>query len=76
MRKVKVRIFCATPHATIYYTTDGTDPTTASPVYPAGKKRKNTGIPVTGQGLHTVKALATAPGFNNSAIGVASFTIQ
>src|SRR5262249_19363666 len=74
MRKVKVRIFCPTPGATIHYTTDGTDPTSASPVFQStGKRTKNTGILVTGQGLHTVKAIAIATGFNNSAIAVGIF---
>ena len=75
-RKVKVRMLSATPGATIYYTLDGTDPTTASAVYPTNRRRRNTGIPITGRGLHTVKAMAVAPGFNNSAISSATFTIR
>jgi hypothetical protein len=76
MRKVKVKIMCATPGATIHYTTDGSDPTSASPVYPTGNKKKNAGVLVTGRGSHTVKAIAIAPNFNNSPIAVATFTIQ
>ncbi len=77
-KKVKFKLSCATLGATIYYTTDGSDPTTASPVYPVatGKKKKVKGIVIKGKGLHTVKAMATAPGYIDSAIAVAVFTIK
>lgn len=46
---------------TVYYTTDGSTPTTSSPVY--------TGSAVEfGEFGITVKAMATAPGYNNSAV--------
>lgn len=56
---------CATPSATIYYTTDGSNPTTASTVY---------SNPVTLSTLPvTVKALALAPNFDSSFIAVTNF---
>jgi outer membrane protein assembly factor BamB len=77
-KKVEVTISCATAGATIYYTTDGTDPTTSSSVYPTptGKKKKVKGITITGNGPHTIKAMATAPGYDPSAIAVANYTIN
>ena len=74
-RKVSVKVSCATAGATIYYTLDGTDPTTASAVYPSGRKR-NKGIRVTGIGSHTVKAKAVETGYNVSATATADFTIH
>jgi len=73
-RKVTVRISDATPGATIYYTLDGTDPTTASTVYFAGKKNK--GFKLIGLGAHTVKAKAVAAGFNDSDIATAVLNIN
>jgi hypothetical protein len=61
-----VAISCATPSSTIYYTTNGTTPTTSSPVY--------TG-PISVSGTATVKAIATASGFLQSAVGSATYTI-
>jgi hypothetical protein len=70
-------MFSATAGATIYYTLDGTDPTTASPVYPtAPRRRRNTGVPITGRGVHTLKAMAVAPSFNNSPVATATYTIR
>src|SRR5439155_3011574 len=60
---VTVTITDSTPGATIYYTTDGSTPTTASTVY--------TG-PITLTATTTLKAMAAAPGKANS--GVASAT--
>jgi hypothetical protein len=73
-KKVKVTISDATAGATIYYTTDGSDPTTSSNVYVAGKKNK--GFKITGKGQHTVKAMGVKSGFDNSAIATANFTIN
>ena len=56
-----------TSGATIYYTTNGTDPTTNSPVYTKA-------FPLTAS--TTVKAMARAPGFNPSTGTSASFTIK
>jgi hypothetical protein len=61
-----VTISCATPGATIYYTTNGTDPTTASTVYTA---------PVAVSVTTTIRALATSVGRPASGIGSATYTI-
>ena len=61
-----VTIACATEGATIYYTLDGTDPTTASTVYSAAIEIGET---------KTVKAFAVKEGMNNSEIATATYTI-
>jgi hypothetical protein len=61
-----VAIATTTPGATIYYTTSGADPTTASAVYSA---------PVAVSATTTLKAMATAPGFTASAVATALYTI-
>lgn len=73
-RKVTVRIMDATAGAIIYYTLDGSDPTTASAVYFAG--RKNKGFKLTGAGSHTVKAKAVKTGYNDSDIATAVLQIN
>jgi Chitobiase/beta-hexosaminidase C-terminal domain len=55
-----------TPGAVIYYTTDGTIPTTNSPVY---------GAPVPVSATTTIEAIAVASGYNNSAVGIGVYTI-
>jgi Chitobiase/beta-hexosaminidase C-terminal domain len=62
-----VTISDTTPGSTIYYTTNGTTPTTSSAVY-------NTAISVTASS--TLKALAVAPGFAQSAVASATYVIQ
>jgi hypothetical protein len=62
-----VSLSSATAGATIFYTTDGTTPTSASPRY--------TG-PFTVSVTTTVRALATATGFMNSPVASGAFTIQ
>ena len=62
-----VEISATAEGSTIYYTTDGTDPSTESDVYSAA-------IPVTISGT-TIKALAVAKGFDN-ATAEASYTIK
>jgi hypothetical protein len=57
----------ATPGAVIYYTTNGTTPTTASAVYSA---------PLNVSATTTVKALAAAGGYSNSAVASATYTIS
>ena len=64
---VGVSISTTTSGATIYYTTDGSAPTTASPVY---------GGPFTLTQSATVRAIATAPGMLTSAEASASYTVQ
>jgi len=56
----------ATPGAKIYYTTNGTTPTSGSTLY-------NTPIRVSAS--ETVKAIAIAPGYTNSAVTSAAYTI-
>ena len=62
-----VTIACATDGATIYYTTDGTDPTTSSATY---------STPIAISATTTVKAMAVKSGMNNSSIASATYTIQ
>ncbi len=61
-----VTLACATEGATIYYTTDGTEPTTSSSVYAE---------PFTVSMTTTVKAFAAKEGMNNSAVATAEYTI-
>jgi len=61
-----VTISSSTAGATIYYTTNGSTPTTSSTVYSG---------PITVSATETVKAIATASGYSASAVGSASFTI-
>lgn len=59
-----VSISCSTEDATIYYTTDGTDPTTESEVYSQ---------PLEISAETTLKAMAVKEGMLNSGIAVASY---
>jgi hypothetical protein len=61
-----VTISDTTPSAAIYYTTDGTTPTTSSPRYSSA---------VTVSSSETIKAIATATGFSTSSVGTAAYTI-
>ena len=61
-----VSIATDTEEATIYYTVDGTDPTTGSSVYSAA-------IPVAS--TTTIKAIAVKDGYNNSAVATAKYFI-
>jgi hypothetical protein len=61
-----VAISTTTPNATIYYTTDGTTPTTSSSIYE--------GI-ISVASTETVEAVAIASGYSLSAIGSAAYTI-
>ncbi len=62
---LSVSIADTTAGAAIYYTTDGSTPTTGSQLYSA---------PFTISASTTVKAIATASGFSQSAQGSASYT--
>jgi hypothetical protein len=64
---VTVSIFSTTAGATMYYTTDGTTPTTSSNKYNG---------PFTLTTTATVKAIATAPGLSNSSVSNAPYTIH
>ncbi len=57
----------ATSGAVIHYTTDASTPTASSPVYTA---------PVNVSATTTLKAIAVASGYNNSAVAAATYTIQ
>jgi hypothetical protein len=56
----------ATPGAVIYYTTNGSTPTTASAIYSTALTVNTT---------TTVKAIAVASGYSNSAVSSATYTI-
>ncbi len=62
-----VTISTTTKDATIYYTTDGTDPTVESSVY-------SDAIPVSE--TTTIKAIATKDGYTSSDIATAAYTIK
>ena len=61
-----ITISDSTSGAIIYYTTDGTTPTSSSPVYSS---------PVTVSATGSLEAIANAAGYSNSAIGTAAYTI-
>ena len=61
-----VTISCETSGATIYYTTDGTAPTTSSSVYSS---------PIAISETTTVKAMAAKSGMTNSSVATATYTI-
>jgi hypothetical protein len=62
-----VEISSASPGTTIYYTTDGSTPTTASTRY--------TGAFLVGVGTTTVRAIAVAPGWSQSDVATATYAI-
>ncbi len=62
-----VTINCETSGATIYYTTNGSTPTTSSSVY-------SSAIPV--GSTTTIKAIAVKSGLNNSEVASATYTIN
>jgi hypothetical protein len=61
-----VAISDSTAGATIYFTTDGTTPTGSSVVYTA---------PITVASTETLKVIATASGYSNSAVATAAYSI-
>jgi len=62
-----VTIASTTPGTTIYYTTDGSTPTTASTVYSG---------PITVSVSETLNAIAVAPGYTASPVATAAYSIQ
>ncbi len=62
-----VTIADLTPGAAIYYTTNGTTPTTASTLYGGGA--------ITVSASETIEAIAVESGYSNSAVGSATYTI-
>lgn len=62
-----VAISCETSGATIYYTTNGSTPTTTSSVYTT---------PIAVGSTTTIKAIAVKSGMNNSAVASATYTIN
>lgn len=62
-----VEISDTTPDAAIYYTIDGSTPTTSSKKYSAA---------ISVSSSETIKAIATAGGYNNSAVGTATYTVH
>jgi hypothetical protein len=62
-----VAIACATAGATIYFTIDGSNPTSASPVY---------STPLTVSATTTVKAIAVKSGMTTSMVAANTITIQ
>ena len=62
-----VSISCATSDATIYYTIDGSDPTTSSSVYSS---------PIAVSATTTIKAIAVKSGMDNSEVVTATYKIE
>ena len=62
-----VTLACATASSTIYYTVNGTPPTTSSSVYSAA---------ISVSATETLEAICTATGYSNSAVATATYTIS
>jgi len=62
----EVTIACTTDGAEIHYTTDGSAPTSSSPVYSS---------PIAINSAITLKAIAIKEGYNNSGVKSANFTV-
>jgi hypothetical protein len=68
-RSVTINMASPTPGATVYYTLDGTTPTTSSIVFQSPFR-------LTRKGTTTVKAIAVKSGVPDSPVATASFTIR
>ena len=67
---INVTISCSTEGAAIYYTTDGTEPTTSSNLY-------LTPIAITGNGtMMTIKAIGVKEGISNSDVATQNYIIN
>jgi hypothetical protein len=66
---VTVTLTDTTPNTTIYYTIDGTTPTTKSPVYSSSN-------PITVSSTAAIQAIAVASGYTTSAVATAGYVIQ
>ena len=64
-----VTLFDATTGASIYYTTNGTTPTTASTLY-------SSSTPISVSSPTTINAIAVAPGCSSSAVATATYTVN
>jgi hypothetical protein len=64
---VTVGITCSTPGASIHYTLDGSTPTASSTLYAS---------PIALSSSTTLRAIATAPGFTQSAVASADYVIN
>jgi hypothetical protein len=71
---LSVSISCATPGATIYYTTNGSVPR-LSPFPNSFTRIYGSPFSLTGAGSRTIRAVATLPGSLNSAVAVANLTL-
>ncbi len=66
-KTLTVKLSCATPSATIYYALHGATPTAASTKYTGPIKVNST---------RTIKAIAIAKGYKNSAVAEAKYTVD
>ncbi|HMJ63632.1 MAG TPA: chitobiase/beta-hexosaminidase C-terminal domain-containing protein [Bryobacteraceae bacterium] len=66
-RKVFITLNCSTPAATIYYTLDGSTPTTTSQVFQSELKLTSSA---------TLKAKAIKTGYQDSAVATATFVVK
>jgi hypothetical protein len=66
---LSITMSCATSGATIHYTTNGSTPTTGSPVYSGA-------INYTSNGSWTVKAIAVKSGMDNSSVQTRNYTLD
>ncbi|MCR5251997.1 MAG: chitobiase/beta-hexosaminidase C-terminal domain-containing protein, partial [Lachnospiraceae bacterium] len=68
----QISLSCATSGARIYYTTDGSAPSTSSTLYTA-----KISVPASCAGdSFTIKAIAVADGYLNSAVGSFTYTVE